>query len=150
VERLQQRVREARANVDAAMGSATDELTVTGQLGHAAADWRHEAGRIERELVVTQRLTGEPRKQAMAILKGRVDELQRVADKIVDTAFTETLLPSSPELDRLRHADERLDALERARLEVEALHAVAPTRLRSVRVLRVTRLVTQIPGLTKR
>ena len=150
IERLQQRVREARSNVDAAMGAAADAVAVAHQLDQAAADWHHEADRVERELAVTQRLTGEPRAQAMKILRGRVDDLVAVANRFVETAFTEGLVPRSPELDRLHHARERLDALDAAHQELEELRLGAAVRVRSVRVMRMTRLWSHLPGVPRR
>ena len=143
-------MREARGNVVAASGAASGGRTAAHQLDQAAADWHHEADRIDRELAVTQQLTGEPRAQAMKILKGRVDDLVAVANRFVETAFTEGLVPTSPDLDRLRQARDRLDALDQAHRELNDLQSGPSVRLRSVRVMRMTRVLTQIPGRPRR
>jgi hypothetical protein len=118
---LLQRVTDARTNVVAAMGAAATHVPVVRHLEQAAYDWRIEAERIEHDLRVAEHLLGEPRKQAVKVLRGRVDELVDVADRIVDTAFVERLVPSSEVTDRLLHATEHLDALDQARRELDGL-----------------------------
>lgn len=146
IERLQQRVGDALANVDAAMSAAVAGAPSVRQLDQAAADWRIEADRIRHELEVTQRLTGDPRQQAMDILRGRVDTLVAVADRIVEQAFTETLLPRSPVVDRLQHASDQLDALEQAHRELDDLTLDRRVRRTTVRLVRLRTL----PGFLRR
>lgn len=128
------------------MSAAVASEPAVRQLDQAAAEWRMEAERILHELAVTQRLTGDPHQQALAILRGRVDTLVAVADRIVEQAFTETLLPRSPVVDRLQHASDRLDALEQAHRELDDLTLDRRVRRTTVRLVRLRTL----PGFLRR
>ena len=128
------------------MSAAVAGEPAVRQLDQAAAEWRMEAERIQHELVVTQRLTGDPHQQALAILRGRVDTLVAVADRIVEQAFTETLLPRSPVVDRLQHASDRLDALEQAHRELDDLTLDRRVRRTTLRLVRLRAL----PGYLRR
>jgi hypothetical protein len=118
--RLDERVRDATTNVTTAMAGAADRGPLPHQVEQAAEEWTTEATRVVRDLRVAERLTGDAHKQALRALRSRVDELERVAGRIVDTAFLAPLTPS-PDVDRLLHAVERIEALEQAYRELDDL-----------------------------
>ena len=117
--RLTERVREARANVTTAMTAAAQRGPILRQLEQSATDWKTEATRLDGEIRVARQLTGDPQKLALKKLKARLEPLEEVANRIVETAFTDGLTTKSAELDRLQDAAERLEALDRAYEELE-------------------------------
>jgi hypothetical protein len=135
--RLDQRVRDATNNVTTALAGAVDRGPLAHHLEQAADEWSRESTRIERDLRVAERLTGDAHKQALRALAARVDELCLVADRIVGTAFLAPLTPTDPELDGLRRARERIDALDQAYDELDALDRPAAAWRAPATVLRV-------------
>jgi len=133
--RLEERVHQARANVVTAMTAAARGGPAIRQLEQSVQDWKVEANRIDGEIQVVQQLTGDPQRLALKKLKARVEVLEDVANRIVETAFTDGLTPKSPELDRLQHATDNLEALELAYEELGA-HPDEPGWKKSVDDLR--------------
>ena len=117
--RIDERVRAASNNVTTAMAGATDRGPRAHQLQRAVEEWTAEAEQVRRDLDIAERLTGDAHKQALQKLSSRADQLCTVAARIVETAFLGSLLPSDPELDGLRRAAERIDALEQAYRELD-------------------------------
>lgn len=126
--RLVERVADAATNVTTAMAGAADRGSLPHQLEQAAADWTAEATRIDRDLGVAEQLTGDAHKQALRALAVRVDQLEQVAARLVDTAFLDALTPANPDDDRLQHAVERIEALEQAYRDLDELAHPTPPR----------------------
>lgn len=115
--KLIDRLDTAEANVAIATEDAQRRGRMGGHLGHAVTAWRTEADRLRHEVRVASRLTGPARRGAYKRLRPQVDAVEEVAERIVESAFTERLTPPSP----LRDVADSLDALDRAYEELDGL-----------------------------
>lgn len=119
--KLIDRLDAAEANVAIATEDAQHRGRMGGQLGRAVTARRTEVDRLRHEVRVASRLTGPTRRGAYKRLRPQVDAVEEVADRIVESAFTERLTPPSA----LRDVADSLDALDRAYEELDG-HTESP------------------------